>query len=283
MIAQVNASDLSISLDWATGRRNTAWSRALDGRVVSSHYLWIETSSADLDSTRRGPVVGCAENSRCCEILADVTSDCGRIVAAGRPSVDESVRERVQLTLDLLAASKMDTFPLLSGGVIPVNACTEVTGAGRDGVTATGSPDEIAESVLTFASHVVISRWQEAMSEWGARSSPAQPLRGLNAIVALLAGSLQYEYYRRSGNVRAPWRDIRAAVARQDVLTSELLRTPPSAIFHSSPNESIVAELVSYHYPFWDRAYFCFNSPWDSFRIPTAAAAETRKKVPGGA
>jgi hypothetical protein len=210
----------------------------------------------------------CAQTTRCCAILAEIASECGKVVATGSDSVGAEARDSLQLALDVLAEVNMTTFPLLAGGAIPIGRCDDVASAGIVELSDGGSPDDLAEAILAWASRAVLTRWQAVLSEWTRRGPAIQPVRDLAEVIALHTRCLHYEYYQRSKLIQTPWRCTGMPGTRLGVLMAELLQTPPTVIFTSSPNESIVAELVSYHYPFWDRAYFCFNSPWDDLHVP---------------
>jgi len=261
---------LPISIENAEGRRNRLWSRALDGRVVSSHFLWIETSSEGLNKMLRTELSApCVRTTRCCEVVAETASESGKVLAAGSRDLAPGVRESAQRALEVLTDARMTTFLLLAGGVVPIGHCA----AGPDPVGIQlddmRSPDCTAEAFLAWASRIVLTRWQATLSAWVERGQADQPLRDLEAVIALQTLCLQFEYYQRSIPIHIPWRNGGQADSRIKDLASQLISTPPTAIFTTSPNESIVAELVSYHYPFWDRPFFCFNSPWDSFHAPS--------------
>lgn len=248
----LSLGELEIGVEWGRSSKNRKWSRAIDGRVTSCHFLWIEPR---IRPDREDPVHG---------QVTQVASDCGTIVVAGEGVVDAAVSELARQVVRAVVESEMMTFPLLASEDVPVSVCKEQVTRYGPTPTSLSAIDAGAEAVLAWACANVVTQWVKAAREWSDRAAIAQPVRDLGATSDLLTASLLWHYHDRA----LEYSD--ANYERQWKLERWLLNHPPTEVFTTSPNESVVAELVSYHYPFWDRAYFCFFSPWDDFKSPTA-------------
>ncbi|MFF0087084.1 hypothetical protein ACFYR1_46630 [Streptomyces canus] len=176
---------------------------------------------------------------------------------------DSASRRVVDAALTLLSATRMLTFPLLAGGQVVIAAAVPHASHAVLELQEHWDAHDTATNILALSSRTVLQSWYDALEEEGAD----QPLRPLRDVARLLSGCLAHEYYVRRIRSASDALGHESLEQRRDALAEQLLEFTPRDVFTESPNESVVAELVSYYYPHWDRRYFAFHSPWDNFRL----------------
>jgi hypothetical protein len=260
--------------------RNRRWARGLDGRTVWSHVLWIEPildtihgeDRHDLDANRkraRSYLSAAGVDVRVSDLLprtspADYDRDYGAwppLVVTG-PSADAAECAQVlEGALAELEATGFDYVVELALGAVAVGVeipAVRFVGTLPQGLPAIGA----AKNLLCSASRELLAQWYEAV-RYGNEHGLGHPLRDFNAVAALFSDCLSDEFDTRRTERGLPRHiDPDDDQARHD----RLARLTPADLFVADNQESIVAELVSYVYPLWDRVRYTIDSPFDGYR-----------------
>ncbi|GAB2695101.1 hypothetical protein [Kitasatospora kifunensis] len=259
---------LEIGREWAGSKRNRQWAHPLEGRTIWSHCLWIGNAVQALPgsftpSGEHGPA--CCRGADLPQI-ASVHTEVGSFTVYGERLAGERTTAVLSAGLSLLADTQHLSLPVLSGGRIlltngrphdhPVLVADESWDA-----------DQCSVDLLAVSSGVVLRAWYAVLEEHAADSGAPQPIRAFEPTAQLLAACLEFEHCMRRLEMPLDGALRRGLVERRDRVGEFLFANSPDLIFTDSPNESIVAELVSYHYPYWNRSYFPFHSPWDTWRV----------------
>jgi hypothetical protein len=254
----------TMSPDWALSVRNRRWARPLEGRVVWSHCTWIGAPGEPLTQQVRRAADGAFT---CCsgvqlEPAVDLGDDIGSFLVHHEASTDED-RALVAAAVGLLTRTRHTAVPVLAGGVV-------VTGTAHGAhpvVTLDGDADEVAARMLATTGRMVLASWYEVIGGMRAEGRTEQPLRDFDTVATLFADCLAFEHHQRRLETGVDGPLAAELTRRRDAIGERLHDTTPESVFVDSATESVVAELVSYHYPHWNRSHFPFHSPWDTFRV----------------
>lgn len=247
--------------EWALSDRNRQWAHALEGRTVWSHCLWVG------QPVKEPGVARCcgAHELKAATVVRDPVGD----LALYHDGLSGERLRFVEHALGLLAETRHLTMPVLAGGAVLASAEASAHEHTVVEVADQSDVDGLAVDVLTYSARTVLTKWYAAMDAFCGRQGVApQSQRDYETVATLFTRCLAFEHYQRRIEQGAAG-ERHELVRRREALGQWLFEASPDQVFTGGVAESIVAELVSYYYPFWNRSHFPFHSPWDNFRVRT--------------